>query len=121
MKKTSFLILGIIFSLILILGCTQQDDNPSTNEPKVVTAKLMLVEGGNFSSFSNYYEGRLTLLNTITGESYSIFTCSDSWDWVKKDSCYRFDINGVNKKIESNKYSAELSGCYVGSLEEVSC
>lgn len=118
MKKIYFWIIGIVFLLIFILIYIPQK---IYTPPKVVTAKLTLIEGGDFSDAAGYYEGQLTLLNTITGESYQIFACSKSWDWVKKDSCYKFDINGVNKKIESVRQSAELSGCYVGSLQEVNC
>ncbi len=126
MEQKYYLVIGIIavLGILVISGCVQQQvktQNQTTPKSEFVTAKLISITGGDFVPSANYYEGELNLSNTVTGKKYSIFVCSTSWDWVKQNSSYKFNPDEVNKNIESHKYSAELSGCYVGSLEEVNC
>jgi len=130
MKQKYYWIIGIItvLGILVISGCAQQQVNtqdqnitPTTPKSEFVIAKLISITNSGFVPSANYYEGQLILSNTITKEEYSIFACSTSWDWVKQDSCYKFNPDEVNKNIDGHKMSAELSGCYVGSLEEVSC
>lgn len=123
-----YFIIGIItlISIFFFSSCAIQNMNDnnqsnSSNTPEFITAKLINITGGDFTPSAQYYEGRLILSYRITGKQITIFVCSESWDWVKQDSCYRFDPNKVNENIEQHKYSAELSGCYIGSLEEVAC
>lgn len=85
-----------------------------------VIAKLVSVTGGDFVESGGYYEGMLKLGDTKTNEEYSIFACSKDWSWVEEGNCYKFSPFAVNKNIEQHKYSTELSGCYVGLLEQVS-
>ncbi len=85
------------------------------------TAKLISITGGDFVPSAGYYEGKLILSDITTGKEYPIFACSESWNWVKESSCYKLNPEEVNENVEQHKFSAELSGCYVGSLEEVSC
>jgi len=123
-----FLVL-VIAGIVFISGCVQEEVRPEeqsttstiTTKPEFVTAKLTSVKGGDFVSSADYYEGELILTNIITGKEYSLFVCSKSWNWVKEGSCYKFSPAEVNENIEQHKYSAELSGCYVGTLEQVSC
>ena len=95
-------------------GCANTDSEP-------VTAKLVSIIGGNFVASAGYYEGKLTLSDTKDGKEYSIPACSKNWDWVKEGSCYQFSPAEVNKNIDQHKYSAELSGCYIGILTQVEC
>ena len=115
------IIFGIIILWIFLSGCTQTETT-TTQEPesKIVTARLDQVTGGDFVPSAGYYEGELELTDT-KGKAYSIFACSKSWDWVKKGHCYRFDPEEINENIKQRMFSAELSGCYVGNLEEVEC
>lgn len=130
MKQKYYWIIEImaVLSILLISGCVQQQlstqnqtTTQNTSKSEFVTAKLINISGGAFVSLANYYEGKLILSNTITGEKYSIPTCSTTWDWVKQNSCYKLNPNEINENLDKHKMSAELSGCYVGSLEEVNC
>ena len=80
--------------------------------------KLINIEGGDFVESAGYYEGNLYFQNLETGEEYSIFTCSESWDWVVKEDCYSINKADVEKNIEEHKFSSALSGCYVGTLNK---
>ena len=108
---------GCVLQQIKHEGQTINSTTPTGSE--FVTAKLISIT--NFTPCGSYYEGTLILSDTATGEKYSIFVCSKSWDWVKKGSCYKFSPDDINENVEHHKYSAELSGCYVGTLEQVSC
>jgi len=131
MEQKYYWIIGIIaiLGVIVISGCVQQQIRPeeqiitstTTTEPEFVTAKLISIIGGDFVPSAGYYEGKLVLSDITTGKKYPIFVCSKSWDWVKEGSCYKFNLDEVNENIEQHKFSAELSGCYVGTLEQVSC
>ena len=129
MSQKFFLIIAImVLGLLALSGCVQQrtrsEEHITTQthaKSEFVTAKLVSVEGGVFVPSAGYYEGELTLSDVRTGKEYSIFVCSKSWDWVKENACYRFSPIEVNKNIEQHKLSSELSGCYVGSLDEVNC
>ncbi len=131
MEQKDYWSIGIIaiLGVLVISGCIQQQIKPeeqtptpiTTTEPKFVTAKLISITGGDFVPSAGYYEGRLILSDIATREEYSIFACSKSLNWVKEDSCYKFSPDEVNENIEQHKYSAELNGCYVGTLEQVTC
>ena len=90
------------------------------------TARIINVTGGDFNNASNYYEG--TLFYDCIGQNCkiyimepSIFVCTENWSWVKVGSCYEINDLEVQRNIQAHKYSAELSGCYIGSFEEVNC
>lgn len=131
MEQKDYWSIGIIaiLGVLVISGCIQQQIKPeeqtptpiTTTEPKFVTAKLISITGGDFVPSAGYYEGKLILSDITTGKEYPIFACSESWNWVKESSCYKLNPEEVNENVEQHKFSAELSGCYVGSLEEVSC
>ncbi|HDI03088.1 MAG TPA: hypothetical protein ENF67_00930 [Candidatus Pacearchaeota archaeon] len=120
MKEKYWIIVIVAILMLLSIVVKQQVSNIST-EPEFVKAKLIKVINSSFDRYAGYYEGKLILLDIKTGKKYSIFVCSKSWDWVKENSCYKFSPKEVNENIEKHKYSAELSGCYVGTLEEISC
>ena len=131
MKQKYYFVIGIItiLGILAISGCAQQqiiqkEQNitpTNVTEPKIVTAKLSSITGGDFVASAGYYEGKLILSDIQNGTAYSIFACSKNWGWVKENSCYKFNPEEVNTNIEQHKFSSELSGCYVGSLEEVNC
>lgn len=118
--KEKYWIVVIVAILIILVIAIKQQINIST-EPEFVIARLIKVVNSSFDRYAGYYEGKLILLDITTGKKYSIFVCSKSWEWVKENSCYRFSPKEVNENIEQHKYSAKLSGCYVGTLEKVSC
>jgi len=124
------LIISVIIILgVVLIGCVQVQVEPTPITPtikqepvsEIVIARLDSFTGGDFVPSAGYYEGQLELSDTTTNEKHSIFACSKSWDWVKKGHCYRFSPEEVNENIKQRMFSAELSGCYVGSLEEVKC
>ena len=119
--KQYYLILGIIavFSIALISGCVQQEESPTESE--FVIARLINVVGGDFVESAGYYEGMLTLKDVDSNEEYSIFACAEDWSWVEENSCYKFSPSEVEENVESHKMSAQLSGCYVGTLEKADC
>lgn len=120
-KRNTLLLVTFIFAVILIGGCASSMNKENYFNNDFVTAKLVNISGGNLSRAAGLYEGKLTLVDVNMGEEYSIFTCIDSWDWVKLNSCYFFNNSLVKANIENHKYSMELSGCYVGTLNEVNC
>lgn len=126
LKETQGMLQKVLAWFNRIFGSKKIEEQPTTpqataQKQELVTAKLIKITGGNFVPSAGYYEGRLLLSDTATNKEYSIFACSQSWDWVKESACYKFNPAEVNKNIEQHRRSAELSGCYVGSLDEVSC
>lgn len=118
----------LLIVLILITGCVQQQVvqkqtsvQPDQAEQMSIVAQLTNAEGGEFVPAAGYYEGRLVLSDKETGREYFIFACSKSWDWVQKGSCYTFNPAEIRQNENQHQYSMELSGCYVGKLEQVSC
>ena len=117
MKNKWILIVGVI-AVILIIGlfvCYSR--YPKTSN----VVSLVNVSGGSFVESAGLYEGSLSLKYTKTGQEYSLFVCYNSWDWVKEGSCYKFDEAEIEKNKQSHITSAELSGCYVGTLELTEC
>ncbi len=112
-------VLLLLVGAVIISGCIQttSKQTSSTN----ITAKLVNVTHAEFVQSAGYYEGELVLVDVKTGKNYSVPACSKSWGWVKLGACYEFDPNEVNQSIGERKYSAELSGCYVGTLKQVAC
>jgi len=86
-----------------------------------IIAKLTGTDGGSFVESAGFYEGMLQLTDIKTNNRYIVSTCTQDWSWVKIDSCYKLNLKEINTNMESHKYSAELSGCYVGRLESVEC
>jgi hypothetical protein len=125
-KYYLFAVLVVVLSMLILSGCikkTAQPDSVNTtnsSDSGFVKAKLIGVNGGEFVQSAGYYEGTLQLVYGGDG-TYSFLVCSNSWNWVKKGSCYRFNPEEVYKNIELNKQSSELSGCYVGTLDRVDC
>ncbi len=91
------------------------------NSNDLLKYKLITIEGGNFVDSANLYEGNLIFENVENKESYFVFVCSDDWLWVQLNACYKINVNEVERNIKEHKYSAELSGCFVGNLQKVDC
>ncbi len=124
MVKTIYFVLCFVVLLILILvssaACISEEPKP---KEEFVIAKLISIgpPNGEFIQSAGLYEGELELENIETSETYSYFVCTYDWSWVKLESCYKFDPVEVQQNIDDHKFSAELSGCYVGTFEEISC
>ncbi|VVB76075.1 Uncharacterised protein [uncultured archaeon] len=120
MNKLLFLI-PIIF--VIVGYAVLISDNSSSNG--LVTAKLVDIQKSadtnGYVQSAGYYEGTLTLVNIQTQKEYSFFACSKDWNWVNESACYTFSPAEVSKNIESHIYSSELSGCFVGELDQVPC
>jgi hypothetical protein len=106
--------------------CNRPTQIPSTTTTtqkmnEIVVAKIVNITGGDFVPSADYYEGLLKLQDIKISEIYSIFLCTKNWSPIKMNSCYQFNISEVNENIESHKFSAELSGCYVGTLALANC
>ncbi|MCK4589889.1 MAG: hypothetical protein KAT77_05565 [Nanoarchaeota archaeon] len=99
----------------------EEEEMPEFEITEGITVKLVEISGGGFVEAAGYYEGTLKLRGVGDDEEYTIFACSKSWDWVKQDGCYKFDKSEVDKNVDNHKFSAELSGCFVGRLAETSC
>jgi len=110
----------IIAAALLVIGagCAQE---PVKARGDVVTAKLISVLGGDFVPSANYYEGSLVFQDTANMSQYNMFLCTTDWKVVKLNSCYSLNLTEMAQNIESHRMSMELSGCYVGTLTEVSC
>ena len=119
MKKG--VIVGVIVLIIIISIGVYYLTRPVIEADDFRIVKLVGIEGGNFVDSVGYYEGTLNFVDVIDNRDYSIFACSKSWDWVKEGNCYKYDITAIKNNVESQRYSMELSGCYVGTLTEVSC
>ena len=125
MKKINLVL--ILLLVIFIIGCSKQTYTQNSNniqeQNQDVVAKLTNIERatGNVEQFSGYYEGKLSLQDVNSGKIYSIFACSKDWSWVKQDYCYKFNPSEVDNNVQSHMYSAELSGCYIGTLQQVNC
>ncbi|MEM5829434.1 MAG: hypothetical protein QW040_02015 [Candidatus Aenigmatarchaeota archaeon] len=114
----------LYFTFILAITILAIVINPyvKPEKPEVITAQLIEVKGGSFSESSGYYGGELILTDISTRQfNYSFSVCSKNWSWVRKNSCYELNLSDIKKNIEGHIYSAELSGCYIGSFKEVSC
>jgi hypothetical protein len=125
MKKSTIFI-TILLIIVVVLAYLLFFKKSDNQEEKIVVAKLINVEpaddgnGSNYIPSAGYFEGRL-FLSQETGEDYEIFVCSEDWSWVELDSCYEVNLDDVNANVESHKFSAELSGCYVGALAKTTC
>ena len=109
----------IVVLILVVIGLILVINKSTSNEP--IIAKLINVTGGEYVPSANYYEGALMLSDISSNKTYSIFACSLTWDWVKQDACYKFSPEDINVNIKSHERSMELSGCYVGTLEQVNC
>jgi hypothetical protein len=104
-------------------GCIE---NTCVEDYGPYVAKIINVTGGDVDAAANYYEGELeySCLSQnckVYIKVPSLFVCTQDWSWVKIGACYEFNDIEIQKNILSHKTSAELSGCYVGSLREVNC
>lgn len=117
--------------IVLISGCVQRNALPNVKQPanitpatyknEIIIARLINITDAAFSDSSGYYEGRLKLKDIKTNEERWISPCAKDWSWVKEGACYRFNSTEVKRNVESHRYSAELGGCYVGTLEQINC
>jgi len=120
MKKI-FLIL-ILSSLVLIVGCMPLQNLNEDSTSSVIIGKLVSDDGkNNFVESAGYYEGNIVLKDVITGKDYSTFVCSQKRNWSKEGDCYEFNLEDVQENIDLHKYSAELSGCYIGEFKQIKC
>jgi len=126
MKQAKFIIVLVILAAFLIIGAGCETSQQGTNtrnqgQKEVVTAKLTSVTGGNLSQSAGYYEGSLVFQDISNMTEYNMFLCTGNWSVVKLNSCYNLNLTEIAQNVENHKFSSELSGCYVGTLTEVSC
>ena len=100
---------------------TQSNRDTIVKLTKIAPAADNDNNGSNFVKSAGYYEGELVLQDKYSGKEYTLFACSKTWDWVKLANCYKFNEANFKANVESHIYSMELSGCYVGTLEPISC
>ena len=119
MKMKNFYIFLILVTIVFLIsgaGCTKQPTQPTS-----IIANLTNITGGNYVESAGLYEGNLVFENIESSETHSYFVCTKNWSWVKLHSCYKLNLEEIQQNIDSHMQSAELSGCYVGTIEEVSC
>ncbi len=123
-----FLILVTIVLLISGAGCITEEQNKTQptqttqpTQPTIITANLTNITGGDYVESAGLYEGTLVFEDIETSETYSYFVCTENWSWVKLYSCYKLNLEEIQQNIDNHMHSAELSGCYVGTIEETSC
>ena len=102
--------------LLMVSGCVDTE-----TENDIITAKLVNVEGGEYVESAELYEGTLTFEDIYTQKEHEIFVCTEDWSWVVEGNCYILNLPEINENIEQHRFSAELSGCYVGKLTETTC
>lgn len=117
MIKYSKTILGVVIILLVIGSGIYFYSNSSLDS----VVRLTNITSVNLVESAGIYEGLLIFTDIKTGKETPLFICSKSWDFVKADNCYIWNDKNIQKNIDSHKYSAELSGCYVGELKVTSC
>lgn len=116
-EKLSIGAVAIIIVIVLLLIYSQKQTNYSSNR----ISKLVNVTGGGFVESAKYYEGELKFVDTKNNGEYSIFLCTKDWSWIKEGYCYKLNLSEIEENVNNHKYSMELSGCYVGILQQVAC
>ena len=115
MKKNIIIGIGIVVILSIVILVFLLPQSETTKY------QLISISGGDFIELAGYYEGSLNFVNVETQEEYSVFVCTEDWDWVVQDNCYNLDKTKIQENLESHISSGVLSGCFVGTFEEITC